>query len=194
LQINEILGLISGLIIIPVYVSYFLQTKNGHSIPNPATWSIWLAVMLLNSATYSRMVGNFFESFLAIIVPVLLAIMLVYFVTLKKFAPLGKTEKVVLVLTFSIGILWKLTDATVSNLCLQVILLISFYPTVRGLVQNGLKEKPLPWLLGVTAYLFLIAANLMDFHGDYAKLVFPIVNGVVGNGTVAVIAIMKKGS
>ena len=192
MQINEILGLISGLLIIPVYLIYLFQVKKGYSTPNPATWSIWVIVMLLNGATYFSMIGDLFESFIAIVVPLLLIILFVYISAKRKFVALGKTEIIILILTFCIGILWKITSATISNLCLQVILLFSFWPTIRGLLKNELSEKPLPWLLAVVAYFFTIAANLSDFSGDYIKLVFPIVNGVIGNGSVAVIAIIKK--
>lgn len=192
MQLNEMLGLISGFLIIPVYIIYFRQVKKGYSTPNPATWSIWVAVMLLNGATYSRMTGNILESFIAIITPILMLIMFLYLITKKKFTALKKTEIIILILTFLIGILWKLSNATVSNLSLQSIILFSFWPTVRGLLKNELKEKPIPWLISVVAYVFTITAVLIDFHNDYAKLFFPIVNGVIGNGSVAVIAIIKN--
>ncbi|MDD5290246.1 MAG: hypothetical protein PHT40_03565 [Patescibacteria group bacterium] len=192
MQANELLGLISGFLVVPVYITYFLQVKKGTSVPNPATWSIWVAAMLLNGATYSKMTGNFFESLIAIIVPILLLLMFFYIITRKKFSALKKTEAIVLIITFFVGILWKITNATISNLCLQGILLFSFWPTIRGLLSGQATEKPLPWLLGVVAYLFTVAANLSDFQGDYAKLVFPIVNGIIGNGSVGIIAIIKN--
>jgi len=177
--------------IIPVYYTYFLQVKRGDSIPNPATWSIWVAVMLLNGATYSKMTENLLESFVAIVAPVSLLFMFLYIIRHRKFGKLGKTEIIVLILTFLIGILWKFTNATISNLCLQAILLFSFWPTAKGLIKNELKEKPLPWFIAVGAYLFLIAANAFNLNDDYAKLVFPLLNGVIGNGSIGIIAIIK---
>ena len=188
----ELLGLISGLLLIPVYWSYYLQTRKGESVPNPATWLIWVVVMLFNGATYTIMVDNWLEGFISITAPILLLTSFIYFLTRRKFTKLGRTESIILMLTFLIGIVWKLTNATVSNLCLQAILAFSFWPTIKGLLWGDNKEKPLPWLIAVVAYGFTITANVINFNGDYAKLIFPLINGVIGNGSVAVIAIIKN--
>lgn len=200
MQINiaEFLGIISGLLMIPVYITYYLQVRKGDSIPNPSTWLIWLVVMLLNGATYSSMVGNPFKSLIAIVVPVLLFLMFLYLLTRRKFAKIKKTDVAVLILVLIIGVFWKITNnPKISNLFLQVIMLFSFWPTIEGLIWGDLKEKPIPWMFAVVAYLFTIAANSFDFKGwndfdSWAKLAYPIINGIIGNGSIAVIAIIKN--
>ena len=186
------LGLISGILIIPVYLTYFLQVKKGHSTPNPATWFIWLLVMILNGATYVAMVGNNLKSFIAIIVPIAQILMFVYLTGRKKFAKIGKTDVLILVLVFIIGIFWKITNnPKLSNLLLQTIILFSFWPTAKGLIWGSLKERPTPWMIATLVYLFTIIANLIDYNG-LANLVYPVINGIIGNGSIGVIAIIKN--
>ncbi len=192
MEIYKIFGLAGGILLIPVYIIYLIQVKKSQSTPNPATWSIWVAVMILNGATYTTMTGDILESLIAITAPILLIILFSYISIKGKFTKLGKTEKKILALTFIIGILWKITSATFSNLCLQAIILFSFWPTIKGLIKGDHNEKPLPWILASVAYLLTVAGNILNLQGNWFKLVFPFVNGVMGNGSVALLSFLQN--
>ena len=111
-----------------------------------------------------------------------------------EFVKLGRLDYVVILMVVIIGVFWQTTgDPITANLLLQLILLISFYPTVRGLLRRELREKPLPWNLAVISYVLLISAILIDWKsGAWLELIHPIVNGIIGNGSVALIANIQK--
>ena len=81
------------------------------------------------------------------------------------------------------------SESRIVSSLLQVILVISFFPTIRGLLKHELREKGLPWNLSVLAYSLMVLAILVDptVENRAIALVYPIVNGVLGNGSVALI-------
>ena len=75
---------------------------------------------------------------------------------------------------------------------IQIVFVVSFIPTVYGLYIGELKEKAFPWWLAVSAYVIQILLLTISFSGDWLELLFPFANGVLGNGSVAVLATLKK--
>ncbi|MBP9771608.1 MAG: hypothetical protein KBD16_01650 [Candidatus Pacebacteria bacterium] len=194
MSISELLSLIAGATTVVVIATYFKQVLKNDSIPNPATWFIWLVVALLNTATYFTVVEkSFFLSMIAIVQSVGFVMFMGYALIRGKFGKVGNIELTSIALALLVGIFWQTTgDAKVSNLLLQVIFLISFYPTILGLVKQQLKEKPFPWFLAVASYALLILAILIDWNSTSAiALAFPIVN-ILGNGSIGFIALTQK--
>lgn len=192
---SGILSILSSLCILVVYATYFIQVRKGTSIPNPATWLIWTVVILMNSVTYFTVIhGDWVKTIYTVVAAVCVASLSLFSAAKGKFGRIGWTEWVALALCIFVGILWKTTgDAIVANLALQVILFISFIPTAVGLLKKKLCEGPLPWSLATFAYLLTIVALLLDWQpGNAASLAYPIVNGVMGNGLIAVIAWRQK--
>jgi len=100
---------------------------------------------------------------------------------------------VVLFLSCVVGIFWKTTgDPVVSNLMMQIILVISFVPTLVGLIKRRLREKSLSWNLAVLSYCFLIVSIVSGSSWTWAQLAYPFFNGIVGNGSVAIASILTK--
>ena len=193
MNISEALSLIAGAMTVVVIATYFKQVFKNDSIPNPATWFIWFVVALLNTATYFTVVEkNFFLSMIAIVQSVGFALFMVYALVRGKFGKIGGVEIVSVALALFVGIFWQTTgDAKISNLLLQVIFLISFYPTIFGLAKHRLKEKPLPWFLAVASYVLLILAIFVDGNNtSVVALAFPVVN-ILGNGSVGFIALTQ---
>lgn len=187
---TEILGLIAALIVFVVYATYFRQVLKGTSIPNPATWVIWLIVMTMNAVSYCIMVESWGKSLLAICSAAFIAALFVYSLIKGKFAKLAVLEYIVIGLALVIGVFWQITkDARLANLALQAILLISFVPTAIGIIRNTAKEGPLPWVIASVSYCFGVAAVLCGWSRDWAELAFPIVNGIIGNGSIAIFAL-----
>jgi hypothetical protein len=191
---SELFSSLSGLTMIVAVSIYFVRVVGGTVTPNPTTWMIWLVVMTMNTVTYYFVSqGNFLQ----IITPLAVAcgtLLVVLFSFLKgKFGKIGKIDVIVLCLSCAVGIFWKTTgDPVVSNLMMQIILLISFIPTVVGLIKGRLREKCLVWNLGVLSYCFLMVSILLSPSWTWTQLVYPFLNGVVGNGSVAVVVFLTK--
>jgi len=183
---------LGNLILMAVFVTYFNQVRRGLSVPNPSTWLLWTVVGVMNAASYFLVVhGNLWQSAYVLLSTVGLIVICVYAVVRGKFGRIGWTEIVCLALAVVVGVLWKATsDAVVANLSLQLIFIISFVPTVSGLLKRTLKEKALPWAMGVTSYICTVVGILTSVSFDLTALAYPVINGIVGNGTVLVVILL----
>lgn len=190
----EIFAVAASITVVFVYLTYFKQVARDESIPNPATWIIWLVVNLLNAATYFLVVsGDHWKSLITVITSSCVIGIFLYTLSRGKFAKIQLTEKVCLGLALAVGMFWQTTNnARVSNLMLQLVFVISFIPTATGLWRGNLKERWHPWGLAVLAYLFQICSLLSDFDNNWIALAYPVVNGVLGNGSIALLSIIKK--
>jgi len=141
---------------------------------------------------FSVVGGNLFKSFVTVVAAIGLTVIFIYALRTGKFGRLGRVEFISFALAVAIGIVWKTTgNPILANLSLQAVLMISFYPTINGLIKRELREKPLPWVLAVSAQIFQILSIVLDWQtsGGWPSLVYPILNGVLGNGSVAVIVL-----
>ncbi len=184
----EVFSTLASVVLILVIVMYFRQIVQGVSIPNPATWLIWTVIGLINTATYFTVVdGNLFEWSITLTATIGLSTIFFYALAKGKFARVGKIEKFSLCISLAVGILWQTTgNAVLANILLQIVYLISFYPTVVGLWNGTLREKTPPWDTAVLAYCLVIVGIILNWNDTSAMaLVHPIVNGIIGNGSVA---------
>ncbi len=189
-----ILQLLGSLILVLVYFLYLKQIIKGESTPNPATWLVWFVIMGINTITYFKVVNeDYFKTAIVVVgFSGITAIMLYSFIK-GKFSKLSNLDLFLLIISLIIGLFWITgTSATLSNLLLQVLIFISFLPTAVGLIKNKLKEKHLPWTLASIAYILQTISLLLDWNGDYYQLFLPIINGILGNGLIPVILLIKK--
>lgn len=193
---SEMFSVLSSLVMVAVVFVYFSQVVGNASTPNPSTWITCFGVMAMNTVTY-YFVSQ--QSVRQIMTPLVITcgmlIILAFSLVKGKFGRVGAIDILILLLSVFVGILWKITkDPVVSNLFMQAILLFSFVPTVVGLWKGRLREKSLSWNLAVLSYCFLIASILSSPGWNWVQLAFPFINGVIGNGSVAVtIFLTKKG-
>jgi len=190
----EVLSIISSVILLLVYALYFRQVSRGESTPNPVTWLSWSIASTINAITYfSVMEGDYWKSAIAIIANVSMILICLYSFYKGKFSKLNALDYFILVMTILIGIFWQMSDDDrLANILIQFIFIVSFIPTIYGLIKNTLTEKAFPWWLAVASYLIQILIIIISFSGDWLQLLFPIVNGILGNGSVAVLATMKS--
>ena len=191
---SQLFVIIGNLLMVAVLVTYFKQVKEGTSIPNPSTWLLWVVVSLMNAVSYFLVVQeNLWQSMYVLVATTGLTVIFIYSVMKGKFGKIGTMEKISFVLALAVGILWKTTgSADLANLSLQVIFVISFIPTIHGLLTHKLKEKGLPWNLAVASYAFITAGILTSESYRWIALVYPIVNGILGNGSVALIVALQE--
>lgn len=181
---------LANISMVATIVLYFKQVVDGDSIPNPATWFVWSVITTLNAITYFLVLqGDIFKSMVTIIVAVGVSGIFLYSLLKGKMGKVGIVEILSLVLCVAVFIFWMISgNAVIANLLIQVILIIGFCPTIIGLLRHELQEKPLAWDVAVFSQLMLAFAILCDWQGNWPALVYPLVNGVLGNGAVSVIS------
>jgi len=196
MDISSIFGLMAGITALLTYIFYFKQTLKGQSTPNPSTWIIWLFIGIINSITYFSLTdNNLTQSLLVFAVTFSVCSICIYSLFKGKFSKISKIEIIVFVLAVTITIFWQLTaNNRISNLLLQGIYVISFIPTILGLMKGTGKENHLAWSIGVVAYSLLIISILFDPQVDWIALVHPIVNGIICNGFIVGLVLYKKHS
>lgn len=172
--------------------SYLIQVIKGRSIPNPSTWLIWVVVTIINTLTYFSVVhGNIWVSLSSIVLALGILFIFLFSLVNGKFSKLGKIEIVSLTIAFGIGLFWKLSgNFIISNIALQAVFLISFYPTLISLLKKETTEKPLAWFFASSSYTLQIL-NVFISGASLFALAFPIVN-LVGNGTIGVLALFQN--
>lgn len=193
-KMATVFSVLSSLTVVAVMILYLRQTVKGGSTPNPATWLIWLVVGVMNTVSYFSVVqGNLVEWVMTPCAVLGTASIFFYALFKGKFGKVGIVEVVCFGLACVIGFFWKLYGPIAANISLQVIYIISFCPTAIGLLKGRLREEPLPWVLAIVSFAFQVGAILCNFTDDsWTKLVYPVVNGVIGNGSVAVLIILLR--
>jgi hypothetical protein len=196
--VSDMFSVLSAASMVSVFLLYLRQVRRGESTPNPVTWSIWAVMFVLNTATYFFVAGNdmmkVIQSGLATI---LIFVTVVYVLVKKGFAKTDKkTDYVCLTLAVIFGIFWWLSgDEIITNLLLQITFAISFIPTLSGIMKGTGKEAFLSWTMAVVSYVFLIIALATDPNPEKCRwflFVFPVVNGIMGNGSIALLALLKR--
>ena len=185
---SELLALLAKIVLIICAFMYLRQVMKSESTPNPATWFMWLIIFTMNTVSYWTVVsGNIAQWAITLTSAVGLGLIFSYALFKGKFGKVGGVEVASFLMAVGIGVFWKTTgNAVAANLLLQVIFLISFVPTVVGLRSGKLRERARPWDLTVLAYVLMVLAIVLDWkEGSALALVYPIINGIVGNGSVA---------
>lgn len=192
---TQTLSIIGGLILIAAFFCYFMSVARDTSVPNPATWLIWFVIFMMNTITYFMVArGSVWQTLITVVAAGGVLCIFTYSFFRGKFARLGIMEVVCLITALVVGIVWKTTrDPVLANLLLQFIFVVSFIPMISGLIKGKLREKVLPWALALCAYvptLIIIAINWDS--SSWVGLVHPIVNGIMGNGIIIILALIKK--
>ena len=150
---------------------------------------------LINAITYFTVVeGNFWQSFLVIVEALCVITVFSYALWKGKFSKVSAVEILCFLLAVGVGIFWQITsDDRIANLLLQTIYVISFIPTVAGLLSGRAKENPVSWCVAVLAYLLGVLSLMLDYSGDWIAFVHPVVNGLIGNGLIAILSWGNRG-
>ena len=191
---TQIFALISVLLNLVATVIYINQIVKNKSTPNPSSWVIWLVVNVVNLVTYFFLVDKSVWVTLASLTSTTVVSIIFLLSLIKgKFTKISRIDTISLVMAIGIGFLWKTTDnALVSNVALQIIFFISFFPTINGLVTKVARESPIPWFLGSFAYVLQIIIILLNPVTLWA-LIFPLIQ-IIGQGTIALISYSKTNS
>jgi hypothetical protein len=184
----------SNILLLIVIAIYLNQIRKGQSDPNATTWLIWSVVGLINTLSYIAVVQNdYWQAAITITATGGLTTIFLYSLLKGKFKKLGTVDTVCLILAAIVGALWQISgNADITNISLQAIYVISFIPTVHGILKETHKEKSLAWDLAVIAYSFSVIGVLTTEDFRWQALFYPVVNGVLGNGAVDLAIHYKK--
>lgn len=188
---TQVISIIAGLFNVLAGSSYLKQVVKNESTPNPTTWIIWVIVTVINSATYFSVVGNVWIALSSAVTAAMVFLIFVLSLSKGKFTRLNKVDVVSLVLALVIGIFWQVSgDVIVSHISLQIVFIVSFYPTIHGLLTGGSKENPFAWTMGCCSYILQIL-NILFNPITLLALVFPVIQ-LLGQGAIAMLAYHKR--
>lgn len=186
------LSLLAALFHGTAYGIYFLQVSGGGSVPNPASWSVWAVLSIVNALTFWKAskdplaTTQFFTGAVACFG------VWIYSLSAGKFAPLNTMAWVVLVLCLLACAIWYITRSAIyGNLIVCGIFIVSSIPTLAGVWANSNVERPLSWCFWTTAFVITFLNVLR--RADRAKpkwwflLAMPIY-GIVFHGLIAICA------
>lgn len=156
------------------FVIYWLQMWKGGSVPNIATWLLWVFLMSLTASSYFKMSGNLAKSILAPEVFLGCLITLIIAFVIGRFSGLDKFGIIALLLgVFGVFVWWKTNSAFYAHLISLVCNFIAVLPTFRLLWKDPTKEKPLPWAIWVLSYVLMIVVVLMLWENKWEELAYP---------------------
>ena len=190
---TETISIIAGLFNVLAGSSYLKQVVKNESTPNPTTWVIWLVVTIINSTTYFSIVGNKWIALSSAVTAIMVFLIFVLSLFKGKFTKLNKIDIASLILAVFIGIFWQISgNAVISNISLQAVFIISFYPTIHGLLIGVSKENYFAWSMGCCSYVLQIF-NIFLNPITIVALAFPVIQ-LLGQGYIAVLAYRKSSS
>ena len=190
---TETISIIAVLFNVLAGSSYLKQIIKNESTPNPTTWIIWVIVTVINSATYFTVVGNVWIALSSAITAIMVFLIFVLSSFKGKFTKLNKVDVISLALALVVGIFWQVSgNAIISNISLQAVFIISFYPTIHGLLTGVSKENPFAWTMGCCSYVLQIF-NIFLSPVTLIALAFPIIQ-LMGQGYIAILAYSKSSS
>ncbi|HBK34603.1 TPA: hypothetical protein DDZ01_01245 [Candidatus Uhrbacteria bacterium] len=159
--------------------------------PNPATWMIWSVVGSVNALTYYLQAPAEEKVLATLSVVSACSFVIVFVISWIKgvFATLEWPEWIAFALTMIICTIWFVirenAHATqIANGMLQIPMLLGFLPTAYMVVKRKGTEQPNAWLFGASAYVFQIAALICSDETIWTQYLWPVINGLGGNGSV----------
>jgi hypothetical protein len=194
LLIGTIFGIFAAGFHLLAYALYGRNNFRGRQPMNVATWALWVILSWLNAATYLVMSGDWSKSFAIFAGASACSIVFALAIARKTTSRVDTWDAFI----FVAGLIaatawWHWRDATLANLILQAAITISMIPTYRRILTDAAAERPAPWFLWGTAYAFVLGAVIFRWHGRWADLAYPVMNGTTHFG-IGLIAFFGKKS
>lgn len=172
------------------YLIYLCQVYGGGSVPNPASWTVWALLSILNALTFWKASKDPLATAQFFTGSVLCVAVWVYALASGRFSPLDTMGWAVLASCIITSIIWWATRSAIyASLMVAGILFWSSVPTIQGVWQNSSLEQALPWYLWTAAYLVtsINVARRRDQNNSrwWLLMAVPIV-GIIIHGMVAI--------
>lgn len=192
-EILSIIGAVINLIGQFQYINYIIKKK---VILNKATWGVLAVITFLQAGTYIEIVrsGNLWLATTSIIVATSFAFIFLYSFFNSRYAKLASTDKLLFIASIITVAIWHFTgDVITAHFILVIAIVVSYIPTVKGLFQGILREKPGPWFIGSIAYIFVVAAVLVESGlTNLPALIYPVVVGLFLNIFIGILAMLQN--
>jgi xanthine/uracil permease len=187
---GQIIGIIAFIVMLIAGGFFVFQIKKETSTPNLITWLTGLLVGTINAPTFYKIAGDDLNSSLIMFASLsTLVVIFIYSLLKNKFAKPTLWDIAILVVAIVILVLWQLaTDNRTANFLVQIVIFVSNIATIVGLLRKKLKEYPTSWIWGVSAYTIAVIGFLFKGKTDWLMYFGPILNGIICNGVVYIIA------
>lgn len=170
------------------------ESDPGKIEPNPATFLIRSVVAWINLATY--FVGSqttIIRTSVLWVSCISLSLIFILTLFLGRWKMVRTIEIICLCLAVALLQVWHQSTPVVANLLLQVVLVISFIPSAIRMYQLKEKQTSPPWIFATVAYVLMTTALFVDPRGyKLFQLVNPIIPGIGGNLTLAILALRQE--
>ncbi len=175
MEISQWLAIASGLVLMIAYVVYNWGMFAGRTNPNVATWSVWAAIVVLGTSSYTVASGDVWMAVIALANSIFCIATFVVVAVRGRFKGVDRADLTALGLGILAAVSWAVfRSAASANLIVQAAIIIGFVPTWRGLWRGLVVERPLPWWLWSAAYVLALVVVIMRWNGEWVPLVYPI--------------------
>ena len=171
MEIKEILGFLVVCMLLPAYSIYLIQIFKKEVKPTLSTWIIFSVATAINAISYlvATQIDYLSGVFLltdAISCSIICIMSVIFNRSSIKFKPF---EKYYLFTAFMVVIFWIVTrNAFMSNLLIQMLIVIGYFPTVQNMVVNKKNTESFTlWsveLIAITISLYpaMVDGNLLS--------------------------------
>ena len=180
------IGVIAGVLDVVGYASYVRGVARSATIPNTASWCLWLLLSLLNLVSFVAVAGTWERSALPAMGSLACAVAFLLLARRGTLQRLTAHEWWIASIALGSLLVWWLTRSAVAgNVTLLVAVSLSFVPTYLGIMEGRTREHPFPWILWTLAYVFLTLAVRIG-HGAVGEYLYPVL-GIVLHATPLVL-------
>lgn len=174
------------------FIIYLRQVRFGSSTPNPASWTVWAFLAVLNALTFWKASGDMLATMTFFTGGVMCTVVFVYSLFAGKFSKLDNVAKTSLIIGLvACFVWWKQQDASYANILVAFGFAVSSWPTLQGVWQDSRKEKSLPWFIWTAAFTLTLLNVILRWKGQSISLLMPT-ECVIIHGVVATLAVPKK--
>ncbi len=191
--LSKVILVVASLILLSAPVVMITKIHRGHVTLNRVTFGVRSGVSIMNLITYFLGTqSDYFKSAIMFTSALSLSTIFGYSFFRGK-AKLQWYDVWALVIVVVVVIKWKSSgDAMVANLWLQTALLLSFVPSIWGVINGVLKDQPLGWFLATIAYALMTIGLLLSADARWQEFINPLCVGFVGNGALALVIVLKN--
>lgn len=180
-----LLSIIATVLQLVGFAIYNRQIITKTSKPNASTWILWVYLTVLNFTSYMVMSDDLVKSILPIASSVACILTFCFAWYKGSFSRLNFWDKIVLSIGLIAGaVWWYYQSATYANIIVQIALIVSFIPTIRGVMLDAKNEKALPWWIWTLAYSLQTITVFFRWQGQFQDLIYPIncliLHGIIG--------------
>ncbi|PLX25966.1 hypothetical protein C0580_00940, partial [Candidatus Parcubacteria bacterium] len=159
---TPVLGVGAALLHGTAYVLYNIQTRSGQSKPNPASWSVWTILAIINAFSFREVSGDLVSTLQSFIGSAACIYTFSYALFKGKFSRLGGKEWFTLAMSLlAVLVWWIFQSATYANMIVLLAILVSFKPTFDGVLKDPFREVSRSWWIWTLAYTFTMASILL---------------------------------